>query len=132
MRRVLDASALVAYLGEERGCAVVSDALTRAAEHEEPLLISAVNWGEAHYVVTGKRGAEMANQIMEALASFPIDVVPVDKTFAEQAAEFKADKKLSYADGFAAALAQSSGGELLTCDKDFESVAKTIKIVWVR
>ena len=131
MRRVLDASALVSYVEREKGHGLVAAALKEALENEDPLLMSAVNWGEAVYVLQRHFGAAKAQEVVSMVGAFPIDVVPVDKAFAEQAAAFKAAGKLNYADGFAAALAESSGGELLTSDRDFEAVKDRIRIVWL-
>jgi predicted nucleic acid-binding protein len=42
---------------------------------------------------------------------------------AKKGAELKASKKMSYADGFAAALARLRKAELVTGDKEFKQVA---------
>ncbi len=131
VKRALDASALLAYLRREKGYGTVASALEEAFEKENSLLISSVNWGEVVYVLHQHVGAEKALQSVSLAESFPIDIVPVDKVFAERAAAFKAAGKLSYADSFAAALAQFSGGELLTCDRGFEKVKDQIHIVWI-
>ncbi len=132
MKRVLDASALLAYLRREPGYGEVVKALDLAYTEDDTLLISAVNWGEVSYVMERDMGAEKARLILQATASFPIDIVPADKESSESAAEFKSSGKLAYADGFAAALAQFSGGELLTADRDFESVRGQIKVRFIR
>jgi len=50
-----------------------------------------------------------------------------------QAAVFKATKKMSYADCFAAALAKTRNAELLTGDSEFKVVERELKkIRWLR
>lgn len=127
----MDASALLAYLQGETGHEAVGKALAHAAE-EEPLLMSAVNWGEVAYVLTKAIGGGEADRTLQTLATFPIDVVPADQKTAELAATFKSSGRLAYADCFAAALAQLSGAQLLTADRDFESVKKEIKLQIIR
>lgn len=63
--------------------------------------------------------------------SFPIEVVDVDKALAKQAGYYKSEKKMSYADCFAAALAKSKKGALITGDKEFKEVEGEIKILWL-
>ena len=48
-----------------------------------------------------------------------------------QAAIYKAAKKISYADCFAAALAKIKNAELLTGDPEFKTVEGEIKIGWL-
>lgn len=131
MTRVLDASALLAYLEREPGHKKVSEAFTDAAEEESPLLISAVNWGEVCYVVERNFGAKKVDEIKRLLESFPVDISPVDGPLAEEVARFKCRYKLGYADAFAGALASEFKAVLYTSDRDFEAISRVVKIEWV-
>jgi predicted nucleic acid-binding protein len=55
-----------------------------------------------------------------------------DQELIRQAAAFKATKKMSYADCFAAALAKLRNAELLTGDRDFKAVESDLKVGWLR
>lgn len=131
MTYVLDASALTAYFKKEPGYEQVQELLTKAASSKQSLLLSAVNWGEVFYVTFRNHGSESAEEISRVIESFPIDVVPVDRTLAKQAALYKASHKMSYADCFAAALAKIRKAILVTGDKDFKKVEDEIKIAWL-
>lgn len=64
----------------------------------------------------------------------PIELVSIDANNLElirQAAVFKATKKLSYADCFAAALAKLRKSELITGDPEFKAVEEDINISWL-
>ena len=65
-----------------------------------------------------------------------IELVPVDTRDLElvrQAAVFKATKKMSYADCFAAALAKTRNAELVTGDSEFKVVERDLKkIRWLK
>jgi predicted nucleic acid-binding protein len=64
-----------------------------------------------------------------------IEIVPVDARDLElvrQAAIFKATRKMSYADCFAAALAKIRNAELVTGDREFKVVEGELKrIRWL-
>jgi len=83
------------------------------------------------------RGAsqEIADSKSHEIAGMRIELVPVDARDLElirQAAAFKATKKMSYADCFAAALAKTRSAELVTGDRDFKAVENDLKkIRWL-
>jgi len=131
MVKILDASALVAYLWKQSGYESVQDLLSKAAASERRLLMAAVNFGEVYYLLLRDHGLEDADKILKFIETLPIDFVEVDMGLAKQAAIYKATKKLPYADCFAAALAKVHKGEIVTGDKEFKTVESEIKIVWV-
>jgi ribonuclease VapC len=61
----------------------------------------------------------------------PIHIVTADLELTKQAAVFKANKKMSYADCFAAALAKHRSVELVTGDDEFKQVERELKILWL-
>ena len=131
MVKVLDASALMAYLEKEPGYEKIRDLFVKAAESGRHLLMSTVSWGEVFYILIRDHGLEEAERIQKIIETFPIEFVPADMFIAKQAALYKATKKLPYADCFAAALARVSKGELITGDKDFKTLESELKITWV-
>ncbi len=82
-----------------------------------------------------RRGGEgSAKAIVADIAQMPITLVPIESLNLElvrQASIFKATKKLSYADCFAAALAKIRKAELVTGDKGFAALERDIKIAWL-
>ena len=131
MTHVLDASALMAYLEKEPGYEKVKEVFIQAAESERRALMSVVNWGEVYYVLIKSHGLQKAQEIMSFIETFPIDIVDADKEMAAQAARYKSQKKLAYADSYAAALAKLRKADLLTADKEFHLVERDVKIVWL-
>ncbi|MDE2232049.1 MAG: type II toxin-antitoxin system VapC family toxin [Candidatus Omnitrophica bacterium] len=131
MVKVLDASALMAYLEKETGYDKVRDFFIKASESGKHILMSTVNWGEVLYVLIRDHGLEEAQKIEKIVETFPIEFVPVDLAIAKQAALYKAIKKLPYADCFVAALAKTHKGELVTGDKEFKLIENEIKVIWV-
>lgn len=129
--RVLDAYSLLAYLQEELGKEKMIEVFRFTRESGFPLLLSTVNWGEVFYTTLRRAGRERAEYLMNLIAKLPIEVVPADLELARQAAIFKASKKMSYADCFAAALAKLRKAELVTGDKEFAQLEPEVKILWL-
>ena len=131
MKKVLDAYALMVYFEREAGYEKIKEILAAAAEKDDFLLMTAVNYGEVYYSVLRECGQEKADEIDRIIDTFPVDIIDVDKDLARAAGKFKASKKMSYADCMAAALAKLHKAELITGDREFKEVEKEIKICWV-
>ncbi len=131
MVKILDASALVAYLWKQSGYEKVQDLLSKASGSERWLLMSTVNFGEVYYLLMRDHGLEEADRILRSIETLPIEFVPADLLIAKQAAFYKAAKKLPFADCFAAATAKVHKGEIVTGDKEFKTLEGEIKIYWV-
>lgn len=129
---ILDAHAILAFLQDETGADRVEKHLIDAAAHEKPLKITAVNWGEVRYRLEKDRGASPNDERVVALSRLPIEIVAVDKSLAEVAADVKARFGIPFVDCFAAALAKVSKAELLTGDPHFKAVEPEVKIAWLR
>jgi predicted nucleic acid-binding protein len=128
MRYVLDASSVLRFLDDEPGAARVQDLLNLARMEKAELLLSAVNWGELVYVLARAHGRVGARRMLDSLRSLPLTIVDATGHRAEDAAWFKEQFRVPYADAFAGALAQSENIPLITADYDFKSSASAIKI----
>lgn len=130
-RYVLDANAVMAFFEDRPGAQTVQDLINRAAETQNFLLVSVVNWGEVYYSFWRDKGEEVANERLRMVAQLPIEVVDVDMELTKLAASFKARHKLPYADCFAAALAQQRKAVLVTSDRDFGAIVDETGILWI-
>ena len=129
--RVLDSHSLIVYLENERGVDKVIELFQLARDSGKALLLSVVNWGEAYYITLREAGRERAEAVAHLISTLPIQVLPVDLELSKQAAEFKAFKRMSYGDCFAAALAKLRKAELVTGDEEFRQVEREVKILWI-
>jgi len=118
-------------LEEEPGYEKIIHLFEKAAESSEPLLMSVVNWAEIYYQVARRYGEPQAQEIERLIRSLPIAVIDADKELTREAARLKTNKKLAYADCFAAALAKMKKAELYTGDPEFKAVEKDVKIAWL-
>ena len=129
--RVLDSYGLLAYYQGEAGKETMIEIFRSAEGSAHRLLLSTVNWGEVFYATLRTFGRERAEQVAHSISRLPIEIIPADLELARQAAEFKATKKMSYADCFAAALAKLRKAELVTGDREFKQVEGEVKILWI-
>jgi predicted nucleic acid-binding protein len=90
-----------------------------------------VNWGEVRYTVARRFGEEKALEIERIIRTFPINLIEDDIDLTREAARFKAAKRMSYADCFAAALAKLKKAELVTGDAEFKQVEGEVKVKWI-
>jgi predicted nucleic acid-binding protein len=133
--KVLDSWALIAFFEDEPAAEHVEQLLVKAESGVHKLFLCVVNWGEIYYSTMRDVSREAAEQIAKEMAGLTIEIVGVDDKNLElvrQAAVYKATRKISYADAFAAALAKIKNAELITGDREFEQVEDDIKIGWLR
>jgi len=131
MIRVLDSHGLLVFLEREPGFEKVKSLFVAALEEDNNLLMTSVNFGEVYYIVLREFGEKKVNEVEKIIQTLPIEIVDVDMQLAREAARFKAIKKISYADCFAAALAKLREGEIVTGDKEFKALEGEVKISWI-
>jgi len=128
-RYVLDAKAVIGFFEGRRGTAdKVHHLCGEALRHDEPLLMSAVNWGEVFYIAWRRRGEAMAREVEARLQELPIAVIAVDRARATHSGTLKQKHGLGYADAFAAELAIEQGAWLVTADPEFSKVGKGLSV----
>ncbi len=128
-RYVLDANALIGFFEGRRGTAdKVRHLFGEALRHDEPLLMSAVNWGEVFYIAWRRLSEAMAREVEAKLQELPIAVIAVDRARATRSGTLKQKHGLGYADAFAAELAIEQGAWLVTADPEFSKVGKGLSV----
>ena len=128
---VLDSYALLAYFEKEEGWDTVAQLLADAAADRCTLCGCTVNWGEVLYITERVYGPEKAEEVEALLDDLPIEWVEAGQVLTREAARFKVDGGLAYADCFAAALAQQTDGEVVTGDPEFEAITDRIDVRWL-
>ncbi|SRR5258706_876943 len=128
---VLDTWAVIAYLEDEPSAPQIADLIANAHEEEVPVYMTVVNVGEVWYTIAREISESDANASIKELHDLRIRFEDVNWALTLEAARFKSQHKMSYADCYAAALAKAQRGELVTGDKEFKSLEDQIKIQWV-
>jgi uncharacterized protein len=128
---VLDTFALVAHFEAETGGEIVRDLLKRAEHGEVFLAMSSINMGELVYTIGRQQGREKAQAVLDDLRSLPVTFYEATEERILAAAWLKAEYPISYADAFAASLAQELGASLVTGDPEFKAIKQDLSLVWL-
>jgi predicted nucleic acid-binding protein len=128
---VLDSWAIIAYLEDEQAGEKVADIISDAHDEQIPLLMTVVNAGEVWYIVARETNPTEADAGIKQLRDLGVTFIDADWDLAKLAAHFKSGNKMSFADGFAAALARQRKANLVTGDPEFKSIEKEITIDWL-
>ena len=129
--RVLDSWPILEWLnGREPAAALVTAMLAAAEAGKARLLMSAINAGEVYYFLRKQRQHAAAENWRRASGTMPVsmDVPAVHDIWA--AAELKGKFTISYADAFAAELAQRFACPLVTGDPEFH-VVEGVDLEWM-
>ena len=126
---ILDASAVLRYLDREAGGESVREMLKACVAGQAEVWISAVQWGEVAGNLRRRFGATDEVRILSSLLPSEVAIAPATGERAVRAAELKVDRKLGYADAFAAELAMSlESSVLVTADYGFKVVEDMARI----
>src|SRR6266513_6197250 len=130
--KVLDSWALIALFNEESAAEDVEKLLHAATAGRHTLLMHVINWGEIYYTTMRRGGESAAKSVAADIGQMPIDIVEsTNFELVRRVAAFKAQKKLSYAVCFAAALAKLGRAEFVTGDPEFKTMEGELKISWL-
>jgi uncharacterized protein len=128
---VLDSWSIIAYLEDEPSGQKIADLIADANEEEIPLCMSVVNAGEVWYIIAREISEEEANSSIKQLRELRIQLKDADWELTQEAARFKSQHKMSYADCYAGALAKTMKADLVTGDKEFKAIEDVVAIQWV-
>ena len=128
---VLDSSALLGFLQGAPSAERVAEVFKQAHAGKASVRLSVVNWGEVFYTLYRQRSPEQASSMRQVVERLAITLTGVGAAEAEAAAVLKVRYKLPYADCFAASLALDRKATLITADRDFKRLGRTIKILWL-
>lgn len=133
---ILDSYAMLAYLLRQTGGAEVRDLLRRNVEGEIELYLSIINLGEVFYMAWKKNGQTTAQKAIRIIRQLPVKVVGTTERRTLRAARIKAQYStsktpFSFADCFAAVLAEEFKCPVVTGDPEFSAVEKLIAVSWL-
>ena len=129
--RVLDSWAILEWINERRPAHDRVDALLAEADSGKArLVMSAINVGEVYYILRKKHSESLAETWREASRTLPVTIETPTEEDIWSAALVKGQYPISYADAFAAALAQKYNCRLVTGDPEFGAV-KHLDLDWI-
>ena len=128
---VFDTFAMLAYFLAEPGGEKIKELLRRAENGEISLAMSFINVGEMFYILSREQGRAKAQSLLEDLRSLSIQFFDSTEDRILAAAQLKAEYSISYADAFAASLAQELDASIVTGDPEFKTIKEKLSIFWL-
>ena len=128
---VFDSHALLKFFQKEKGYEKVLHLLEDIKRTGAIKYISAINLGEIIYTTKREFGDQKKLEVLAHLERLNFRVLPIPNQLIFQAAEYKAQFSISYADCFALASAVEHKAPLVTGDPDFRKVERVAEIFWV-
>ncbi len=131
MRLIFDSHALLTFFQREPGGAKVERWLRMAERRRWARYLCAINLGEIIYTTERRFGDEKRIAVLAHVHRLKFTILPVPNELIYDAAEFKAEYGISYADCFVLACAIRHAASIVTGDPEFRKVRHLAKIHWI-
>ena len=127
---VFDSHALLKFFQKEKGYEKVLHLLEEMKKTGATKYINAIHLGEIIYMTKREFGDQKKLEVLANIERLKFRVLPVPNQLIFQAAEYKAQFPISYADCFALASAMEHQAAIVTGDSDFKKVQHLVEILW--
>lgn len=121
---LLDTSALLAYLGNEKGAHLV-------ARLKSESCIPFIAYSELYYITWARKGKSQADTVFGLVKSWRLPMMLPNERVIINAGRFKACYKMGYADSYIAAFALDGDMTLVAKDEDYNKLKEEIKILQI-
>lgn len=128
---IFDSYALLKFFQKEKGYEKVVQLFKEIKKTEAIKYINAVNLGEIIYSTKREFGDQKKLEILANIERLNFTILPVPNSLIFQAAEYKAQYSISYADCFVLASAIDHRAVVVTGDPEFKRVEHLVDIFWV-
>ena len=128
---ILDSHALLEFFQKEKGYEKVVHLLEEIKRSGANKYVNAINLGEIIYSTKREFGDQKKLEVLANIERLDFDILPIPNNLIFEAAEYKAQYNISYADCFALASAIEHKAALVTGDPEFKKVQHLVEIVWV-
>lgn len=128
---LFDSHALLKFFQKEPGHEQVARLLEHAQRARARKLVCAINLGEIIYITKRAFGDQKKIEVLAHIERLGFTVLPVSNSLIFQAAEYKAEHSISYADCFALATALDQRASVVTGDPEFKKVEHLVNVVWI-
>ena len=128
---IFDSYALLKLLQKEKGYEKVAKLLSEIMKTGATKYLNAMNLGEIIYSTKRHFGDQKKLEVLANIERLSFIVLPVPNELIFQAAEYKAQYNISYADCFVLASALEHKASIVTGDPEFKRVEHLVRIVWV-
>ncbi|MBI5026174.1 MAG: type II toxin-antitoxin system VapC family toxin [Nitrospirae bacterium] len=128
---IFDSHALLKFFQKEKGFDEVVDILSEIKKTGSPKYINVINLGEIIYITKREFGDLKKIEVIAHIERLNFTILDVPNSLIFQAAEYKAEYSISYADCFVIASAIEHKATIVTGDPEFKKVEHLVKIRWV-
>jgi ribonuclease VapC len=128
---IFDSHALLKLFQKEKGHEKVVRLLGEIGRTGGIKYINAINLGEIIYTTKREFGDQKKLEVLASIERLDFMTLPVPNPLIFQAAEYKAEYSISFADCFALASAIEYKATLVTGDPEFKKVGHLVEIVWL-
>ncbi|NCO83171.1 MAG: PIN domain nuclease [Nitrospirae bacterium CG_4_10_14_3_um_filter_44_29] len=128
---MFDSYALLKLFQKERGYEKISRLLEDIRKVGSVKYINAINLGEIIYSTKREFGDQKKLEALANIERLNFTILPVPNSLIFQAAEYKGQYSISYADCFVLASAVELEAVIVTGDPEFKKVAHLADIFWV-
>ncbi|OGL47133.1 MAG: twitching motility protein PilT [Candidatus Schekmanbacteria bacterium RBG_16_38_10] len=128
---IFDSHALLKFFQKEKGYEKVVHILEDIKKTGSIKYINAINLGEIIYSTKREFGDQKKLEVLANIERLNFTILPVPNSLIFQAAEYKAQYSISYADCFVLASALEHKAVIVTGDPEFKKVEHLVKVVWV-
>jgi predicted nucleic acid-binding protein len=128
---IFDSHALLKFFQKEKGYKKVIRLLEEIRKTGVAKYINAINLGEIIYSTKREFGDQKKLEVLANIERLNFTILPISNNLIFQAAEYKAQYAISYADCFALASAAEHKAILVTGDPEFKKVEHLVDTVWI-
>jgi ribonuclease VapC len=128
---IFDSHALLKFLQKERGYEKVFHLLQEIEKSGATKFLNVINLGEIIYSTKREFGDQKKLEVIANIERLNFTLLSVSNHLVFQAAEFKAQYNISYADCFILTSAIEHKATIVTGDPEFKKVGHLVEIVWV-
>lgn len=128
---IFDSYALLKLFQKEKGYEKITHLLEDIGKTGGIKYINAINVGEIIYSTKREFGNQKKIEVLANIERLNFIVLSVSNNLIFQAAEYKAQYSISYADCFVLASAIEYKAVVVTGDPEFEKVEQLVEIFWI-
>ena len=128
---IFDSHALLKLFQKEKGYEKVSQLLEEIRRSGAGKFLNVINLGEIVYATKREFGDQKKLEVLVNIERLNFTLLSVSNHLVFQAAEYKAQYNISYADCFILASAIEHKASIVTGDPEFKKVEHLVEIVWV-
>ena len=128
---IFDSHAILKFLQKEKGHEKVAYLLEDIKKKDGIKYINAINLGEIIYSTKREFGDQKKLEVLANIERLNFTILLVTNDLIFQAAEYKAQYSISYADCFILASAIEHKATIVTGDPEFKKVERLIDIFWI-